>query len=435
MPKLHAKRTVLRHRLQVISYERDPAVFYGRELIEGTKRYRTWRLGVAANLDEAVALLRADLPAAVEAEVLAHDAADPPAAAVVAKPDPLPIETTIHRHLHAREARVRAGSLKPRTLNDNREVLLGCALPFFEHLQLSSTDQLSPDTFASYRQWRMEHARGRWHAISGITKLTLTKELAIIKAWIRHHLLQEGLVDQAVLDAAPLKMPRLENEDLLANPAISPGDWQQISGYIESDWLVEAYGIDNYRAIWSRQMLWHWIQVAKASGARPEELQQLRWGEVQFHPSCLERVDVVLWSAKTGEPRISSCSCAEVLMRWKHFVLQWQQEHGVGSALLNESFVWGNPYRDGAPLSLTYLREMWIAIRRELADVLSGHLFSPKPYTLYSLRSTYIEERLLSGSDPVLVAKEAGHSVASLARYAERLDPRRKSQGQPAMRI
>ena len=44
MPKLHTKTKVLGGRAQVISYERDPSVFFYRELITGTKTYRSKRL-------------------------------------------------------------------------------------------------------------------------------------------------------------------------------------------------------------------------------------------------------------------------------------------------------------------------------------------------------------------------------------------------------
>ena len=44
MPKLHTKTKVLGGSAQVVSYDRDPGVFFYRELITGTKTYRSKRL-------------------------------------------------------------------------------------------------------------------------------------------------------------------------------------------------------------------------------------------------------------------------------------------------------------------------------------------------------------------------------------------------------
>ena len=44
MPKIHSKTKVLSGRAEVIAYERDPSTFYYRELITGTKSYRTRKL-------------------------------------------------------------------------------------------------------------------------------------------------------------------------------------------------------------------------------------------------------------------------------------------------------------------------------------------------------------------------------------------------------
>ena len=52
MPKLHTKLKVLNGRASVISYEREPEVFYYRELISGTTSYRTKKLK-AKTLDAA----------------------------------------------------------------------------------------------------------------------------------------------------------------------------------------------------------------------------------------------------------------------------------------------------------------------------------------------------------------------------------------------
>ena len=60
--------------------------------------------------------------------------------------------------------------------------------------------------------------------------------------------------------------------------------------------------------------------------------------------------------------------------------------------------------------------------------MLKGNPFSDDPYTLYSLRSTYIENQLLNGVDIHTVARVCGHSVAVLERYYERMDIKRRTR-------
>ena len=51
-----------------------------------------------------------------------------------------------------------------------------------------------------------------------------------------------------------------------------------------------------------------------------------------------------------------------------------------------------------------------------------------KPYTLYSLRSTFIEDHLVKGTDIFLLSRIAGHDVKILQRHYERMDIRLRSR-------
>ena len=55
-------------------------------------------------------------------------------------------------------------------------------------------------------------------------------------------------------------------------------------------------------------------------------------------------------------------------------------------------------------------------------------MFSDEPYTIYSFRSTFIEDSLLAGKDVFLIAKAAGHNVNTLIKHYERIDPRKRSR-------
>ena len=55
-------------------------------------------------------------------------------------------------------------------------------------------------------------------------------------------------------------------------------------------------------------------------------------------------------------------------------------------------------------------------------------MFTDEPYTIYSMRSTFIEDNLLAGKDVFLIAKAAGHNVNTLMKHYERIDPRKRSR-------
>ena len=65
----------------------------------------------------------------------------------------------------------------------------------------------------------------------------------------------------------------------------------------------------------------------------------------------------------------------------------------------------------------------------KLKDQLNGHRFSPHPYTIYSMRSTFIEDQLMKGTPVIEVAEMAGHDVRETQRTYARLNLRRKGTG------
>ena len=65
---------------------------------------------------------------------------------------------------------------------------------------------------------------------------------------------------------------------------------------------------------------------------------------------------------------------------------------------------------------------------QELSGQLVGHKFSDRPYTIYSMRSTFIENGLLSGMDVFLLSRICGHSVNMLQRHHERIDVKERAE-------
>ena len=92
--------------------------------------------------------------------------------------------------------------------------------------------------------------------------------------------------------------------------------------------------------------------------------------------------------------------------------------------------VFATPWNEMKPPHQRSLQRSW----KEIIDYLSqqgklkGHRFSDKPYTMYSMRSTFIEDHLLKGTDIFLLARIAGHDVKELMRSYERLDVRSRAK-------
>ena len=112
----------------------------------------------------------------------------------------------------------------------------------------------------------------------------------------------------------------------------------------------------------------------------------------------------------------------------KGFPAKWSKENGYNYEIQPNSLVWECPYNQGKTLKYSRYKQLWIEIREVIAKKLNGHIFSDEPYTIYSMRSTFIKDNLLAGKDIFLIAKAVGHDVKTLMKHYERIDPRNRSR-------
>ena len=84
--------------------------------------------------------------------------------------------------------------------------------------------------------------------------------------------------------------------------------------------------------------------------------------------------------------------------------------------------------KDWRPWERNQFGKAWTKARNAVGPQLKGHKFSKKPYTLYSLRSTFIEDHLVKGTDIFLLSRIAGHDVKILQCHYERMDIRMRSR-------
>ena len=83
--------------------------------------------------------------------------------------------------------------------------------------------------------------------------------------------------------------------------------------------------------------------------------------------------------------------------------------------------------KDWRPWERNQFGKAWIKARNAVGAQLKGQWFST-PYMLYSVRSTFIEDHLLKGTDLFLLARLAGHDVKELMKSYERLDIRSRTE-------
>ena len=112
------------------------------------------------------------------------------------------------------------------------------------------------------------------------------------------------------------------------------------------------------------------------------------------------------------------------------FVKKYLADHEYDYKVSGNDYVFMNPENDYKPMNQNRIGSTWRGIITKLMGEgeLKGHKFSDKRYTLYSMRSTFIEEHLIQGTDIFLLARIAGHSVKELMESYERMDIRKRAE-------
>ena len=466
MPALFQKASVLEGRGQVLAYKRDPSAWYYRELIKGTERYRSARIPDATTLEQAVEAAL-DMYGSFR-ETIPGTAPERPRRATATqalqarKRKGKEVAEAVADYLKFEQRRVDAQELGQLTLKDRRQVLTTHLLAYLKDQKVSSTAQISSETFHEYGVFR--------HKAS---KLTRNKEITIIKGFIDNHLRKHKLIDPEVaIDKNLIPKARIKTSDLDANPAINPEDWGVINRYIRHEWVEKVAGYNRPSVFYWRHMFWTFTLVAKNTGCRPKELLALRWKDVEIvdvgriskskeqgeiealeaegidvldanepndyqgwskSEKAIGRVErliayVMVRNSKTGEQREIPANIGNALRRFHNYQKRWLKEHGQPNLLNTNSLIFGNPGNEMRPYNYSVFGKSWNKIIEAVKDKLKGHKFSERSYSIYSMRSTFIENNLAGGMDIFLLARICGHSVHMLTKHYERMDIRMRAE-------
>ena len=127
--------------------------------------------------------------------------------------------------------------------------------------------------------------------------------------------------------------------------------------------------------------------------------------------------------SKTGQPREIPTNTGKYFVRWRKFCDEFRKENGLDKIHPND-YVFFNPFT-GRPYPYSQVWGTWEQMRTNLSLVLEGSK-TGKPYTVYSLRSSYITNQINEGKDVYLIKKITGHSLEILQRHYDRSDLRKR---------
>ena len=446
MPTIVEKQEVLNGRGQVIRYGSGTSAgsYFYKEKIPGERRYKTRRIQGATTIEEAVQAaveiafkLQEEQPPESISDLIKSPSGNPGETkqyvahqTVRRAPKRQRIENAIDGFLREEQRRVDVGLLSSRTLTQKRLALKLHLLPYLEQYKnVLYTNQIELSTFRDYEIFRAK-----------ATPLTRNGEITIVKDFSKNYLVRHRLLAaELLMDRDFLKRGQVKQTDKLANPAICAEDWETIVKYARGHWRDSAKKLQNHRIHYWRTLFWHWILFAKNTGMSPEKINKLKWKQIEivdegrFSASEGKRVTwevayIYTIRSKTQQAREIPANIARELKRWKKLQQQYMKEQGIDLKVTPETVVFSNPHNDLKGYSYSSYTRGWADIRKAVKAKMHGHRFSPHPYTIYSMRSTFIEDHLLKGTPVFEVAEMAGHSVMETQKTYARLNLRKKGR-------
>jgi integrase len=424
LPRILTKKPTLNGKADVICFEREPDKWFLRVLIEGTKKYKTKRIPFATTLEEAI-------EGALDTFISLKDK---PEQTIPSKPrrSSQSIDVAIAAYLEHERQRMEAGLCAPSTYARRSTVIGKHLVEYLAFKEITRTSQINDDTFSDYPIFRKQ------------ARSTRKAELSLIQSFVSHYLIKHKLITPDVAMSKDL-LPkiRMRQSDFDANPAINDEDFKKINYAIRYEYIPDGNKHQSHRVHHARQMMWHFIMVMKNTGCRPNELRKLRWKDVELEnvgrwseSKQMEEDRIIAYlrvtDSKTGQQREIPANVGDTLIRWMKYRLSYIKTHmpdlyarqGVN---LPDQLVFGNPYNDFKAYDHCTLQQHWNVILSYVSGKLKGHKFSDRKYTLYSLRSTFIENKLIEGMDIFLLARICGHSVKVLMTHYERMDIRKRA--------
>jgi integrase len=443
MPRIVAKREVLSGRGAVVLYGSGTSAgsFFYRELIKGSRSYRQRKIPDATTMDEAVQLA-VEVAFAMQAEELetpelVKDIFSPSkpsgsksyeTTTLIRQPRRQLIEDSITNFLEQEWHRKEAGLITSKTRQQKEITLTQHMLPYLSNQGVLYTNQIRPATFKDYELFR-----------SAATPLSRNVEIGHIKDFCKNYLVKNRLLDaDMLLDRGFLPRSRVKQVDRMKNPAINEDDWKTIVDYVRGPFRDSAKLLQNHRIHYWRTLFWHFILFMKNTGMSPEEILKMKWKQIEIvdEGRVNSKGEQEEWlvsyiytvRSKTKQAREIPANQARELMRWKKLQQEYMEARGLKQTVDRETIVFSNPNNELKSYGYSNFQRSWKDVLDAVSPKLKGHRFSPHPYTIYSMRSTFIEDHLLKGTPVYEVAEMAGHSVMETQKTYARLNLRNKGR-------
>ena len=439
MPAIHTKTAWLHGSGDLITYKRDPDAWVLRCLIPGRKAYVTERIQGATTQEQAQQAAISVYARLAQPKVVTdrrgvsarHSHTENISFEVITERSgkrlSRRIDECVKEFLSIQLDRVKCGEIREVTYENKERHLNKLLLPYLAYIGVSQTREIKPTTFDKYNIWRSRTSK---------SKLARNTELTHFSMFFSHYLVRHRLIDPDLMVMKGF-MPyqKVEEEDLDANPAINPDDWRLITDSIHR-YVKGAKWCNNYRVGYWRNLFWSFCLVMKNTGIRPAELKRVTWKMVEFEQE-LEPDGKKRWIAHIKMPaRITkNKKSREVptagrggdrLMAWLNFQIEYCEAHGHKPPSPNE-LVFGMPELDWSVHNPKEYTDAWALVKEGVSKPLLGHKFSDKPYTIYSMRSTFIEDCLIARKDVWLISRWCGHDIKVLMKHYERMDVRMRS--------
>ena len=427
MARIATKRDVPGLKGQVVLHEGGSSngKFFYREWIKAERKYRTQVINNAKTIDEACEL-------AIEVAYLFRDSSTEPEAekrlSTRRHIRRVKIEKAISEWIDQGFKKYEAGLSAKATYTNRKNQLQNQLLPYLLSENIKYTNQLDSRSLEKYLIYR-----------ANSTPMMRSKEISTFKEFIYKHCIPNGLLNELPSD---LWFPKqiIRQTDRMKNPAINPADWKSLITFARTKYRekIRLSHPHSYRSHYWRDLFWHYLLFAKNTGMSPEEILRIKWGDIEIKD--VGRIDstgirqewlvayVNTIRSKTKQAREIPTNQGRELKRWMSIVKDYCSEHNIQEEISNDTLVFGNPHNGFKAYNYSMYGKAWTEVREEVSKKLKGHRFSNHPYTLYSLRATFIEDHLLRGTDVFLLARIAGHDVKELMKSYERLDIRERAK-------
>ena len=403
--------------ISVFCYESGKEGWYVRKWNKAERRYRIKRIEGATTQSEALAnFYKALATFEQSAQRVLKKASE----------DVTIAELVVDFNL-MEEKRVAAG-LKDENAQIRRTSSMNRMLEYLEAKEIVYPSQINGMTWEDYPVFR-----------KSVMKNTRKTELKDIGTFCRNFLVSRGyLSNETAMGRGFIPRITIGDDELDANPAITPSDYKGMNPFLRTELTQRA---TNSAGEYTRRMFATFVHLLKNSGCRPSELLALRrkdieitnpkrWSESKQEWQDNYKLKIHIRKSKTGKKRDVLCrsNAASNLLDFLKFQRTWLDQSNCTFIVKDDSLIFGKP-DEHFDKTLSYRRfdEYWDEVRKAVQSKLEGNKFSDRKYTLYSLRSTFIENCITDGMDVYLVARLCGNSVDVIQKHYDRHDILRRA--------